>query len=196
MYSSIYKVQFILDSSIPKEYYLNVSTDHTQEEAAMAKKRDGATRFMGYVDCSGGPESCWPWTGARVPKGSGSFWINGRTVWAQRAAWLIFVGPIPDGLSVLHHCDNPPCVNFLYHLFLGTIADDMTYRDSKGRQVDHRGAMNNGAKLQEHEVLTIRRLYKTTDLSYERIAGLYGVTASLVGMIVRGKRWPHSYNRR
>lgn len=43
-------------------------------------------------------------------------------------------GPVPDGLKVLHHCDNPPCRQPL-HLFVGTQADNMRDMREKGRNV-------------------------------------------------------------
>jgi hypothetical protein len=42
------------------------------------------------------------------------------------------VGPIPDGMLVLHTCDNPPCVN-PDHLYLGTWKDNMQDRIKRGR---------------------------------------------------------------
>ena len=64
--------------------------------------------FWDYVDRREGPGACWPWTGNIRPNGYGRF---GRHGYAHRLSWVLAHGPIPDGLFVCHHCDNPPCVN-------------------------------------------------------------------------------------
>lgn len=84
---------------------------------------------------------CWEWIGARDLKGYGVIrrCPNGRNekplqIKAHRASWIAF-NPVENGISglcVLHHCDNPSCVN-PEHLFIGTKRDNAKDRDAKGR---------------------------------------------------------------
>src|SRR5690348_15050361 len=57
----------------------------------------------------------------------------GGKVGAHRIAWEHHNGPIPDGMYVLHRCDNPPCVE-ITHLFLGDQRDNMEDAIAKGRK--------------------------------------------------------------
>ena len=75
---------------------------------------------------------CWIWTGARSQFGYGNLTTNGKQENAHRVSWEIHFGPIPDGMRVLHACDNPPCVR-PFHLFLGTQKDNNRDRETKGR---------------------------------------------------------------
>lgn len=80
---------------------------------------------------------CVKWSGACGERGHGMIRIRGKVVGAHRVSWMIANGDIPDGLFVLHRCDNPPCVK-PSHLFLGTQADNMEDMRAKGR--DRTGA--------------------------------------------------------
>ena len=86
-------------------------------------------RFWGKVHITNG---CWEWAKARDHGGYGRFYTGTVNVGAHRMAWVLAVGPIPNGLCVLHRCDNPPCVN-PDHLFLGTIRDNVHDAMKKGR---------------------------------------------------------------
>lgn len=91
-----------------------------------------AERLWAKVDRT---ESCWIWTGGTNIKGYGCIGLGERgrgKALAHRVSWELAFGPIPDGLWVLHHCDNPPCVR-PDHLWLGTAADNNRDMVAKGR---------------------------------------------------------------
>ncbi len=60
---------------------------------------------------------------------------GGKRWRASRLVWTVKKGPIPDGLCVLHTCDNELCIN-PKHLFLGTFQDNTDDMISKGRKID------------------------------------------------------------
>ena len=84
----------------------------------------------------GAVDDCWLWSAYITPHGYGQTRIGGRglneAMLAHRLSWLVNVGEIPEGMHVLHKCDNPPCCN-PNHLFLGTNLDNIKDRVSKNR---------------------------------------------------------------
>jgi hypothetical protein len=101
-------------------------------------------------------DDCWNWLAAKQTDGYGSFWVSTRkSMLAHRISWTLLVGPIPDGMKVLHRCDNRCCVN-PNHLFLGTQADNMQDCSSKGR-IQH-GERAGRVKLSDDDVARIREM--------------------------------------
>lgn len=150
-------------------------------------------RFWAKVDKTG---ECWVWRGyTSIPspgmsKGYGLVYVPrhlGNYVRAHRAAWRLCRGPIPDGLFVLHHCDNPPCVN-PDHLFLGTHADNAKDRTMKGRSRGPRGELSGRTSLTVADVLAIRGRLASGE-SQSSVAASFSVSASCIAGIGRRQRW-------
>jgi hypothetical protein len=89
---------------------------------------------------------------------------------------------------VLHHCDNPKCVN-PRHLFLGTQKDNVRDMDSKNR--DNRpklkGERSGRSILTEQNVKYIRKSKKSTS----QLARDLGVSRGCIQHARAGLNWRH-----
>lgn len=143
-------------------------------------------------------DGCWTYRSIGL-RGYGKLRANGRDMRAHRYAWELTQGPIPHGLLVCHHCDNPSCVR-PDHLFLGTNADNAADRNAKGRTargkrsapyVPARGEQVSTAVLKASAVRRIRKLYASGGYSQQKIADRFGVHQAHVSRIILGKVWSH-----
>ena len=140
--------------------------------------RPAPERFWAKVDRRG-PDECWPWVGARSSKGYGVFYrgseaLRPRMIFASRFSWIVHSGPIPDGLFVLHSCDNPPCCN-PSHLFLGTRGDNNRDAIAKGRRRN---------QLTPALIDQVRRL-RADGLTIPNTAATLGISPSNVDRSIR-----------
>jgi hypothetical protein len=132
-------------------------------------------------------DGCWEWKKAIQSQGYGSVCIGeGKTALAHRVAYEITYGSIPEGLCVLHHCDNKKCVN-PKHLFLGTYEDNNRDKVNKGRQP--RGEQIGTSKLTIREVIRIRELHSSGNYSYSDLAKLFPVCSATIRSIVKEEYW-------
>jgi hypothetical protein len=144
------------------------------------------TRHVEFTD------GCWIWHGdldrsgyERIQTGTRP---RRRWIRAHRAAWMLFYGPIPEGMDVCHCCDNPSCVH-PGQLFLGTHADNMTDMVEKGRSL--RGERHPNAKLTEADIKAIRTQYAAGGVTGRELGERYGVATNVIYEIAKRRKWRH-----
>ena len=149
-----------------------------------AKATDPAKRFWTLADTSS-PDGCWPWHAAIDKDGYGRFELPGhRQATVHRFAYELAIGPIPEGRSVLHHCDNRSCVR-PDHLFVGTHTDNMQDAKRKGRKYGRHPAH---AKLTAEQVHVIREDLRK-GISPRSLASQYHVCVGTIYFIREGATW-------
>jgi hypothetical protein len=158
-------------------------------------------RFWAKVD-KRGVEECWEWRASRTHGGYGRFRTPQTHLQAHRVAWELTIGAIPEGLDVLHSCDNRPCCNPA-HLFLGTDLDNARDRMSKGRSATgdrngsrlyperlcHGSACIHVSSLSDDMVIEIRDRLAAGRWTAQQLAKMYGIGESAVSRIRHRKSW-------
>lgn len=152
---------------------------------------------------------CWEWQKGKGHWGYGSTYYKGRGMHTHRLSYIIFKGEIEDDLFVLHHCDNPPCVN-PDHLYTGTPKDnsrDMMDRgrhprtggkgDRHGRRTKpeawkdfNLGSRNPKAKIREEQVKEII-LLKQSGMSTKDLSQMFDLDKSQINRICNRTNWGH-----
>lgn len=129
---------------------------------------------------------CWLWIAAASNEHA-RFDCDGKLFQAARFAWLLYKGPIPEGMQINHKCDNGYCVN-PDHLYPGTQARNMLDRKERGRWDGgwRGGAAHVNAKLTAEQAAKIASSKKTT----RALAAEYGISCSQAHRIKAGQRWP------
>lgn len=131
-------------------------------------------------------EGCWIWT-AGTNGGYGWFGGPGGPLRAHRMSWLLYRGPIPDGMHVCHKCDVRRCVN-PDHLFLGTNSDNVADRVAKGRTRVGTGERHGLAKLDATRVVEIR-LLRAKGARLRELAAQFGISKSQASKVCNRQFW-------
>lgn len=144
-------------------------------------------RFWARVQVRHDQTSCWEWQGAIDRDGYGRF--NARLAGgcrgdaAHRVVWRMTEGPIPEGLQILHHCDNRKCVR-PSHLYAGTTQDNTRDMMSRGR---HRNGQ--GRLLSPGEVEAIRSAWRGGQ-TQRSLAAAHNVAHSVIRRVVYERTYP------
>ncbi len=172
----------------------------TPQDAPLQQHYSGSLLDRLYARISIGEENeCWPWTGSLNESGYGQLGHTptGRSRLAHR---LIYEEThtivLPSDVAVCHRCDNPPCCNYLQHLWVGSQTENMADCAQKGRiksgfvGLEQRGEKNPSAKLLTADVYRIKKLI-AEHIPDKEIAPLFRVAPHTIGKIRRGERWSH-----
>lgn len=130
-------------------------------------------------------DDCWIWCGY-TRSGYGSISVHNTQVRIPRIIATWCYGPIPAGMSALHHCDTPKCFR-PNHIFLGSQIDNINDMRAKSRGINPQPAfgMNNfNAHLSDAEIAALRAA--SHGATQREIARQFGVSQSTVWRLIHG----------
>jgi hypothetical protein len=148
-------------------------------------------RFWNFVDKKSQDE-CWHWVGQILSNGYGRISLGSKkdgNGLAHRVSWKLHnKKDIPDGMYVMHKCDNPSCVN-PYHLSIGTPKDNTQDMIQKGRKrtVSPKGEGNGKSLLDAEKV----RLIRSSTLNHAALGRQLGVSPNCIRGVRTGRTWSH-----
>lgn len=154
----------------------------------MKLEKEQVSKFWKYVEKT---NYCWNWKGGVNTQGYGKMRLSDKIFSSHRLSYIIHNGKIPKGKHILHHCDNPICVN-PKHLYTGTHQQNM--KDRTKRNNYNKGQNNWGSNLTWEVVGIIRELNDRPDLTQKVLAEEFLVSQNTISSIVNYKSWkPESF---
>jgi hypothetical protein len=129
--------------------------------------------------------TCWLWRGRKCKFGYGRMRGLGQLS-THRISYVLAHGAIPDGMWVLHRCDNSSCVR-PDHLYLGDHQQNV--RDMIQRRRVAYGAAHGAARLRPSEVMSIRFQYAAGGITTIELAAKFNTTQGRISSIVTGRTW-------
>lgn len=135
----------------------------------------------------GGPDECWPWTGAVTDQGMAKFSIRKRYYKAHRVVAALD-GREPADRQAIRTCGSTICCN-PRHIVLGGVDENSAIARKTGRYATcQSGARNPMAKLTDDQVSEIKARIIAGETNLD-IAEDFPVSHSMVSLIRRGKAW-------
>jgi hypothetical protein len=123
---------------------------------------------------------CWEYQSGIDKYGYGTVQINGKIWKAHRLSYILFIGPIPEGLNILHTCDNRCCIN-PGHLYAGTQKDNVKDCMERGR----RGKVGSKQKITDEQIIEIKAFLEIGKYTIRELSILYKVTAATIYRVTK-----------
>jgi hypothetical protein len=133
---------------------------------------------MSYVDKG----DCWEWKGSLDRYGYGKFRLGDKVYKAHRLSYEYWNNSIPEGMCLMHECDNPKCVN-PSHLSPGTHGENMADKKAKGR------ASNKTKRISSEVRDRIKKMVLDGNLTHKQIAEEFDISIMSVQNIAGNKQF-------